>query len=257
MAQVTGIEWADATANFWIGCTKLSPACDHCYAERDWGEGGLRARVTWGPHGDRSKAKAGASTCRKLQREAADFYAEHGRMRRVFVNSLSDFGDNHRSILPEWRSEFWQIVRECPDLIFLILTKRPQNIPGYLPSDWMWGYPNVWIGTTAENQTEYDRRKMHLEAIPAALRFLSMEPLLSEVQMGDLSKIGWVIAGGESGQGYREAPDNAARMIRDQCATAGVPFLWKQHSGPNTRAIKAKGREIDGVVHDGYPSKGI
>ncbi|ALG60878.1 MULTISPECIES: DUF5131 family protein [Citromicrobium] len=257
MAETTGIEWADATANFWIGCTKLSPACDHCYAEADWDH--RKHRVKWGPHGDRSFVKAGEQVVRTMQRKAAAFMAEHGRKPRIFVNSLSDFADNHRSILPEWREKVWQLARECPDVILLILTKRLQNLPDYLPADWGTGYPNVWIGTTAENQTEADRRVPLLLATPAAVRFLSCEPLLGPVDLSewmvcpnardglsmdpstgayeccsrcDWTGIGfcpdWVIVGGESGPKARPMHPDWARSLRDQCEAAGVPFLFKQ-----------------------------
>lgn len=233
MAENTKIEWADATANFWIGCTKVSPACDRCYAERDWDH--RKHRVEWGPHGDRSYAKSGSVTVRKVQRHAAAFIAKHCRKPRIFVNSLSDFADNHRSIDPEWRNEVWELARKCPDVILMILTKRPQNLPNYLPEDWTDGpdfcYPNVWIGTTAENAEEYQRRWPHVALTPAALRFVSAEPLLGD--LGDLN-LGWpgaprwLITGGESGPGARPMHPDWARSLRDQCAAAGVPFHFKQ-----------------------------
>jgi protein gp37 len=251
MSAKTKIEWADATANFWIGCTKVSPACDNCYAERDWDH--RYSRVQWGPHGDRSPVKAGVQVVRKVQRGAADFIAKHGRKPRIFVNSLSDFADNHRSIDPAWRTKVWQLARECPDVILMILTKRPQNLAGYLPEDWGQGYPNVWLGTTVENQTEVDRDIPKLLATPAAVRFLSCEPLLGPVDLtrcagpngiqvidclrgasrdpdwSDCSaRIDWVIAGGESGPGARPMHPDWARSLRDQCAAAGVLFHFKQ-----------------------------
>ncbi|MEL7784087.1 phage Gp37/Gp68 family protein [Citromicrobium bathyomarinum] len=290
MADRTKIEWADATANFWIGCTKLSPACDHCYAEADWDH--RKHRVQWGPHGDRSFVKAGEQVVRKMQRNAAAFIAEHGRKPRIFVNSLSDFADNHRSILPEWRETVWQLARECPDVILMILTKRPQNLPDYLPGDWGAGYPNVWIGTTAENQTEADRRVPLLLSTPAAVRFLSCEPLLGPVMLDRLPtkdgwrdvlsgdyhtgpavicgepddpKINWVIAGGESGPNARPMLPDWARGLRDQCEAAGVPFHFKQwgnhrptsdceHGEYMIPAKKAEaGRLLDGRPHDEFP----
>lgn len=284
MAETTNIEWADATANFWIGCTKLSAACDHCYAEADWDH--RKHRVQWGPHGDRSPVKAGAIVVRKKQREAAAFIAEHGRKPRIFVNSLSDFGDNHKSILPEWREAVWQLARECPDVILMILTKRPQNLPRYLPADWGDGYPNVWLGTTLEAAAE-ERRADALRKVPAVLRFLSCEPLLGPINP-DLSGIGWVICGGESGPGARPMHPEWARALRDQCAADGVPFHFKQwgeyhpadqrkdaeqlaamgNMGTALRSgaahsfedqwtwkigKKRAGRLLDGVVHDGEP----
>lgn len=224
MAETTNIEWADATANFWIGCTKLSAACDGCYAEADWDH--RYGRVQWGPHGDRSPVKAGAVVVRKVQRNDAAFIAEHGRKPRIFVNSLSDFADNHKSIQQEWREAVWQLARECPDVILLILTKRPQNLPRYLPADWGDGYPNIWLGTTVEHETEH-RRADALRAVPAALRFLSCEPLLGPIAP-DLTSIGWVICGGESGKHARPMHPDWARSLRDQCAAAEVPFFFKQ-----------------------------
>ena len=254
MSDNTKIEWADATANFWIGCTKVSPACDNCYAERGWDH--RKHRVTWGPHGDRSHVKAGPLVCRKVQRGAAAFIAEHGRKPRIFVNSLSDFADNHKSILPEWREAVWLAARECPDVIFMVLTKRPQNLVRYLPADWGIGYPNVWIGTTVENQIEADRRIPDLLATPAAVRFLSCEPQLGPVDLNgwlcedwermasiytdgegvrrsDISGnacpgIDWVICGGESGANARPMHPDWARSLRDQCAGVGVAFHFKQ-----------------------------
>lgn len=255
MADNTKIEWADATANFWIGCTKVSAACDHCYAERDWDH--RKHRVTWGPHGDRSPAKAGADVCRKVRKGAAAFIAEHGRKPRIFVNSLSDFADNHKSILPEWREAVWLEARRSPDVIFMILTKRPQNLPGYLPADWGGGYPNVWIGTTVENQEEAYRRIPDLLATPAAKHFLSCEPLLTELclrrwiwgwhptDMAEadrddqaLGGIDWIIVGGESGLGARPMHPDWAQSLVDQCRAAGVAVFVKQLSSGGPKAIK-------------------
>jgi protein gp37 len=166
---------------------------------------------------------------------------------------LADVGDNHASILPEWRDDLWALIRATPNLDWLLLTKRPQNLVKYLPADWGGGYPNVWIGCTAENQAEYDRRKPALLAIPAVVRFLSMEPLLGPVDMGDMTGLHWIITGGENGPKYRHAEPDWFRGLRDQCAMSGVPFLFKQWEGPNQKAIKALGRTLDGVEYNGYP----
>lgn len=255
MADNTKIEWADATANFWIGCTKLSPACDHCYAERDWD---LRKhRVTWGPHGDRSPVKAGAQVMRRMQTRAAAFREEHGRPPRVFINSLSDFADNHGSINPAWREAVWQAARECPDVILMILTKRPQNLPGYLPADWGSGYSNVWIGTTVENQVEADRRRGHLRAIPAVVHFVSYEPALGPVDWAGWDFINWLIAGGESGPKARPSHPDWYRAALGFARANGIAFHFKQWGEwypafVNDYAIDATGvretRKIDGAV---------
>lgn len=289
MGENSGIEWTTHTFNPWVGCTKVSPACDHCYAEA-WDKrfGGTR----WGPHAPRKRTKTWGNPVR-WNRKAA----ESGDRPRVFCASLADVFDNHKSILPEWRRDLWRLIRETPSLDWLLLTKRPQNIARLLPGDWGDGYPNVWLGTTAENQTEADRRIPHLLAAPARVRFLSMEPLLGPVDLRAIHcdeaavhpappgppgpsrlawrinvltgrrthvsglpegsrhpRLDWVIAGGESGPKFRHADPAWFRSLRDQCAAAGVPFLFKQWEGRSQREIKALGRVLDGVVHDGYPA---
>lgn len=291
MAENSGIEWTTHTFNPWIGCTKISPACDNCYAEA-WDARGLQGGASrWGPHAARTRTKTWGNPV-KWNREA-----EGAKERpRVFCASLADVGDNHPSILPEWRDDLWALIRATPNLDWLLLTKRPQNLAKYLPADWGDGYANVWLGTTVENQTEANRRIPHLLAIPAAIRFLSCEPLLGPVDLsvawhgesaldsecwGDCawcdggfpalhncqkgkqsefvwnkgrSGLDWVITGGENARGFRPADPDWFRELRDQCADAGVPFLFKQWEGPSQKAIKALGRQLDGVVHDGYPA---
>ena len=245
MAENSGIEWTDHTFNPWIGCTKVSAACDHCYAEA-WDNRFKGER--WGPHAARTRTKTWGNPI-KWQKQAK----AEGRRYRVFCASLADVFDNHKSILPAWRRELWALIKQCPDLDFLMLTKRPQNIKRYLPDDWGDGYDNVWLGATVESQKEADRLDA-LTAVPAKVRFLSMEPLLGGVDLSNhIDRLHWIITGGESGIKYRHADPDWFRLLRDQCAAAGVPFLFKQWEGRNQKVIKAKGRELDGVVHDGYP----
>jgi protein gp37 len=223
MAAVTGISWAHSTLNYWIGCSKVSAACDHCYAERDWDH--RKHRVQWGPRGDRSPTKTWEAPY-KWQREASAFFQAHGERRRVFVNSLSDWGDNHRSIGQDWRDAGHRAWRDCPDLDFLILTKRPGNLlkPGFLPADWSAErYPNVWIGTTVENQEAADMRLQVLERIEARVRFASIEPLLEDIQILQyLAWLDWVLVGGESGPHARHFDDDWARHILRDCRRADV-----------------------------------
>jgi protein gp37 len=268
MADKTGISWAHSTLNYWIGCTKVSAACAGCYAERDWDK--RFHRVMWGPHGARTPTKTWRQAY-KWQREAAAFFAKHGKKRRVFVNSLSDFADNHPTIKQEWRDAAHKAWKECPDVIFMILTKRPQNLlkPGFLPADWSAeNYPNVWIGTTTENQEEADRRIPHLLKIDAEIRFLSCGPLLGALDLSSLifvekecpnwemegsqppmdpetgtlecckhcdytgfvseAAVHLVIVEGESGPDARPMHPDWVRSIRDQCDAAGVAFHFKQ-----------------------------
>ncbi len=265
MAETTGIEWADKTANFWIGCTKVSPGCDLCYAERDWGKGGIRARVTWGPHGERSPVKQGPSDIRKWNKLAerhGGVDPELGRRARVFINSLSDIFDNHRSISDDLRASGFALMEESRFLIFMLVTKRPQNIVKMVPAHWLdpGGWPeNVWVYVSTENQEEADRRIPILLAVPGIrVRGVSAGPLLgplfllegprpapNEPHSAPLTgwrgcdaqgeplpigpKINHVLCEGESGKGARDNDFAAnARSLRDQCAAAGVPFFMKQ-----------------------------
>lgn len=289
MAENSTIEWTTHTFNPWIGCTNVSAACDHCYAEA-WAE--RFGQVEWGPHGARKRTSA-ANWRKPLKwNRQAEGAAERPR---VFCASLADVFDNHKSILPDWRADLWQLIRDTPNLDWLLLTKRPQNIQRYLPDDWAGGWPNVWLGTTVENQTEAERRIPHLLKTGARVKFLSCEPLQGPIDLeiawhgesaldpecwGDCgwckkdypalhncawgrqtnaewlkgrSGLDWIITGGESGPHYRPADPDWFRSLRDQCADAGVPFLFKQWEGKSQAAIKKLGRELDGVVHDGYP----
>ncbi|MBA4282019.1 phage Gp37/Gp68 family protein [Ralstonia sp.] len=252
MAENSGIEWTHHTFNPWIGCTKISAACDHCYAEA-WDARGLQGLPTrWGPHADRTRTSAGNWSKPRTWNSKAK---AAGVRYRVFCASLADVFDNHRSILPEWRADLWRLIDATPHLDWLLLTKRPQNIAKMLPADWGRGRPNVWLGTSTEDRSEMLRRGEALAAVPAVVRFWSAEPLV-----GDLGVIppaimpDWIITGGENGQHFRPVNPDWFRGLRDQCSAAGVPFLFKQWEGRRQKEIKAKGRELDGVVWDGYPT---
>lgn len=224
MAENSAIEWTTHTFNPWWGCQAVSPGCDHCYAEAlDKRFGGAH----FGPGAERRRTKSWSGP-RKWNRIAA----ETGTRPRVFCASMSDVFDN--AVPVEWRNDLWRLIDETPNLDWLLLTKRPQNIAKMLPGEHIglipWGvggWPNVWLGTTVENQAEAERRIDVLAAVPTLTRFLSMEPLLGPV-VPDLTHIHWVIVGGESGPGARPMHPDWARMLRDQCAAAGVPFLFKQ-----------------------------
>jgi protein gp37 len=228
MAVTTEISWTDSTWNPWIGCTKVSSACDNCYAEslsnrHKW--------TTWGPRGDRHLTKTWGEPL-KWQRKAAEFQIAHGHRQRVFCASLADVFDNHKSILPEWRIELFDLVRRTPDLDWQFLTKRPQNIAKMIPPSWDDHFPsNVWIGTTTENQEEFDRRWPHIARLPAAVRFISYEPALGPLELPKERGPSWVICGGESGPGARPMSIQWAREARDQCAAAGIAYFFKQWGG--------------------------
>ena len=250
MAENSGISWTDHTFNSWIGCTKVSPACDNCYAET-WDNrfGGVR----WGPKADRTRTKIkNWNTVRKWQRAAAD----KGQRQIVFCASLADVFDNHKSIQEDWRADLWTLIRDTPDLVWMLLTKRPQNIRRYLPEDWGDGYENVALGVSVENQAEHDRRAPVLASVAAKVRFFSMEPLLEPVKL-DRSLLGtsvrYVIAGGESGRGARPLQADAVRDIRDACSRHGALFHFKQwgefdETGTRT-GVDAAGNVLDGRLH--------
>lgn len=263
MAETTGIEWTDSTFNPWWGCTKISPACDHCYAaDLDKRTGGNH----WGNVPRRRTSEKNWNEPRRWQKRAAEFMAERGHKRRVFCASMADVFDNQ--VPSEWRDDLWQLIRECPDLNWLLLTKRPQNIAKMLPSFWDEVKGHVWLGTTVENQARADYNIKHLTQHDSAVRFLSIEPMVGPIDLtmpnalDGMVNLGlgidWVIAGGESGPNARVADPAWFRSLRDQCAVADVPFFFKQWGNwdENMQRVsnkKLSGRKLDGRTHDGYP----
>lgn len=229
MAETTGISWTDATFNPWIGCAKVSPGCDHCYAEVSTPSRTMK--IVWGPQEARRRTSPGNWNLPLRWNAAhAEFFAQHERRRRVFCASLADVFDNRAD--PKWRADLWALVRATPHLDWLLLTKRIGNVGSMLPADWGDGYPNVWLGASMVNQDEFERDKPKLAAVPARTRFISYEPMLGQIDAkGDLRGIHWVIAGGESGPHARIAPDGAAESMHEQCDAAGVPYFFKQHGG--------------------------
>lgn len=306
MAENTKIEWAHHTFNPWEGCTKVGPGCDHCYAETrnnrfgggNWGHGAPRRRTS----------PSNWHNPLRWNRQAA----EQGIRYRVFCASLADVFDNEAPI--EWRRDLFDLIASTPHLDWLLLTKRIGNVmpmvsevadhPRSASHDgdlmahhWRNGTPpaNVWLGATVVNQQEADRDIPRLLGAPAALRWLSMEPLLGPVALCkhvhdngigrvSMNGIDWVIVGGESGPGARPMHPDWARSLRDQCAAAGVPFLFKQwgewaagEAPPwpenadyaiacgkghyfddmqwmDRMGKKRAGRLLDGEQHDGFPS---
>jgi protein gp37 len=219
------IPWTHHTQNWWIGCTKVSPGCDICYAE--FQQDHRYHRVEWGDHPRHRTAPSNWKKPFTWNRAAK----AAGVRQRVFTNSLSDFFDNQ--VDPAMRMEAWDIMRQCDWLIWLILTKRPQNIRKMLPPDWCDGWPNVWLGTTTENLEEARRRIPVLLRIPAVIHYISGEPMLERLDLRPwLGKgmIAWVICGGESGGARREMDPAWAYDLCDQCADSGTAFFMKQMS---------------------------
>jgi protein gp37 len=238
MAEISAISWTDATFNPWIGCTKISPACDRCYAARDnerrgwvsgWGSGVPRRRTkTWGDP-------------LKWNRKAA----QTGYRPRVFCTSLADVFDNE--VEQAWRDDLWQLLRETPNLRWILLTKRIGNAAKMLPADWP--FQNAGLMSTLENQAVWDRDYPKLATLPAVWHGVSAEPLLSRIDIGD-SRPDWIITGGESGPGFRPLDMDAVRSLRDQCARNGVTFHHKQNGGITG---KVSGCLVDGVEHKHFP----
>lgn len=178
MSENTKIEWADHTFNPWIGCTKVGPGCDNCYAKADFED--RRHRVVWGAGQARSRTKTWGDPVRWNNQHEA-FFAQHGRRQRVFCASLADVFDN--AVPDDWRDDLLKLIRATPNLDWLLLTKRIGNAREYLAKWPSMPWPNVWIGATIVNQEEADRDIPKLLAVPAAKRFLSMEPLLGPVDI--------------------------------------------------------------------------
>jgi protein gp37 len=222
MAENTKIAWAHHSHNEWAGCTKVSPACDHCYAEA--GADKRLHYVKWGgPR--RLTTLANRRKPLKWQREAETA----GVRLRVFANSWSDVFDNQ--VPSKWRDGLWETILQTPNIDWMLLTKRPQNIPKMLPSGWP--RANVWLGTTAEDQVEWDRRVPELLHTEAVVHFVSVEPMLGPVSVKH--SVDWVICGGESGAGFRVMDPEWARALCAQCSALGVSFFMKQVSAFNPK----------------------
>lgn len=179
MGRETGIAWCDHTASFWMGCQRVSPGCEHCYAEALVTK---RMRLpVWGPPST-TERKRTLSAWRDVP--AWDRAAKRdGVRRRLFVSSLADIFEEHPQVAP-WRADALALLERCTSLDVLLLTKRPQNIRAMVPSAWLDAWPaHVWIGTTVEDQKRAEERIPELLRVPALVRFLSCEPLLEEVDL--------------------------------------------------------------------------
>lgn len=217
MGDKTGISWTHHSWNPWQGCQKVSPGCDHCYMFRD------KLRYGQDPEDIHRSAPATFNRPLRWEREAA----ATGVHRLVFTASWSDVFAKKADA---WRGDMWSIVRRTPHLIYQMLTKLPTRIEQCLPDDWgPNGYPNVWLGVSAENAEWWARRVPVLRSIPARVRFVSYEPALEEIVAPDLGWISWVITGGESG-GSEARPFHVewARTMGRACRAAGVSHFVKQ-----------------------------
>jgi protein gp37 len=254
----TGIEWTDASWNPTTGCTEVSSGCDHCYA-RTLAMGKLRDAYSRRLPVVLSNANVNDPFAVRLWPERLDQPARWREPRRIFVNSMSDLF--HVDVPDEFVRQVFEAMLTVDRHVYQVLTKRPGRMARFVRRNRdLFGVrvpAHIWVGTSVENQ-ETAFRVGQLRDVPAAVRFLSCEPLLGPLDLqADLwgpyvrrEEIHWVIVGGESGAGARKMDPEWARSLRDQCLRAGVPFLFKQWGG---HTPKAGGRELDGRTWDEFP----
>lgn len=264
--QNSKIEWTDHTFNPWWGCQCVSPGCEHCYAET------LAHRYNfkvWGPVKTTDRRMMSENYWR--QPIKWDMLAAVSGRKRVFCASMADVFEDHPQLY-DARMRLFNLIDQTPNLDWLLLTKRPENIMGML-DDWAIDFPpNIWLGTSCEDQKRADERIPHLLRTPARIKFLSCEPLLGSLDIREYLScqqylhgqvipctcqlVNWVIAGGESGAGARAPNTKWFRDLRDQCEDAGVAFHFKQH-GEYRDGVRlgkhAAGRVLDGRTWDELP----
>lgn len=235
MAQNSKIEWTHHTLNLWHGCTKVHEGCDNCYAEalaKRWGND------IWGNDKPRKEISSAFRELDKMQQAAK----QAGEIHRVFVGSMMDIFEKPMPLVnskgePNTNADtgnlrfhlFYRIDRgDYPNLMFLLLTKRPSNINKYIFESWKETPPqNVMFGTSPVNQQTFETLVRHLQEVNGK-RFLSIEPQLDKIVLGNLKGIDWIIQGGESGHHKRPFNLEWARSMRDECAALGVPYFFKQ-----------------------------
>lgn len=234
MAGPSAIEWTEATWNPVTGCSKVSPGCAHCYAET--------FAERWRGIPDHPYEQGFDL---KLWPKRLDVPLGWRRPRMIFVNSMSDLF--HETIPDEYIARVFDVMRRADWHTFQVLTKRQDRLAELAP-DLPWP-PNVWMGVTIENR-RFVRRADRLRDVPAAVRFISAEPLLGPLDGLDLADIDWLIAGGESGPRHRRIDPEWVRALRDRCGDEGVAFFFKQWGG---RTPKTGGRLLDDRTWDELP----
>ncbi len=230
---MTAIEWTDETWNPVTGCDRVSPGCDHCYALTLAKRLKAMGQAKYQADGDPRTSGPGFGLT--VHPDVLDQPLRWRRPRRVFVNSMSDLF--HPDVPDEFIGRVWDVMARTPQHTYQVLTKRSQRIARALGPAGCGFYaaegpvpcpqPNVWLGTSIETD-RYTFRADHLRNTPAAVRFLSLEPLLGPLPSLDLTGIDWVIVGGESGPGARPMHPDWVRDIRDRCQAAGVAYFFKQ-----------------------------
>jgi protein gp37 len=244
-STTTSIEWTDATWNPMTGCTKISAGCDHCYAYT------LSQTKTREVYLKQLPVKDTAEN--RIDPFAPRFWPDRLRQplawrapKRIFVNSMSDVFHANFSI--DQILQVFQVMNQASHHQFQLLTKRPDRA-ARLATQLPWS-PNVWIGTSIEDMRVAKRADALRRIQQASVRFISAEPLLGSLDALDLTRIDWVIGGGESGNGFRRVDPEWARGLRDNCIRSSVAFFWKQWGG---RTPKSGGRMLDNTEWSEYP----
>lgn len=243
MADRSGIEWTQATWNPTTGCDRVSPGCANCYAQSLSRRLKAMGQPKYQRDGDPLTSGPGFGLT--IHEDTLEIPRGWRTPRDVFVNSMSDLF--HDGVPVAFIRRVFDVMGSTPQHNFQVLTKRSRRlarIAGEL--DWP---ENLWMGVSIESDN-YAFRADQLREVPASVRFLSCEPLLGPVPSLDLAGIDWVIAGGESGPGYRPVSLPWLVELRDLCARADVPFFFKQWGGATP---KAGGRELEGSTHDAMP----
>jgi protein gp37 len=256
LSDKSAIEWTEATWNPVTGCDRVSEGCDHCYAQTLAKRLKAMGSRRYQRDGDPRTSGPGFGITLHLDQLALPL--RWRAPRTVFVNSMSDLF--HDEVPSNFIANVFRTMRATPHHTYQVLTKRPGRMSSLL-TRWqasseladLVGLANVWLGTSVENQRWAGVRLPKLIETPAAVRFLSCEPLLGPIDLGlSLPHIDWVIVGGESGPSRRPMDPEWARSLRDQCEAAGVPYFFKQWGG---RTPKAGGRELDGRTWDEMPNR--
>lgn len=241
MAANTGISWTNRTFNIVWGCEKVSPACKNCYAET------LALRWKYDVWGSTKPRRVFPfkhwNEPLKWERKAVELGAQH----LVFCSSMCDLFEDHPTVISEL-SKLWPLIKATPHLTWQLLTKRPERILKFLPLDWGAGYPNVWIGTTIENN-DYVWRADEIRKVPTVCRFVSYEPACGPIDKLDMTDLHWLIFGGESGPDFRKHDPQWARDVKARCAENGLAFFYKQGSSLKS----GEDPTLDGVEYKAFP----
>lgn len=243
MAQRSGIEWTETTWNPVTGCDRVSTGCDNCYALSMARR--LKAMGVEKYQLDGNPVTSGPGFGVAMHPDTLQHPKAWASSRMVFVNSMSDLF--HAHVTPEFISDVFAVMRATPQHTYQVLTKRAMRAKRLSANlDWP---ENLWLGVSVENMA-VSHRVRDLIQTGAKVKFLSCEPLLGDLSSLDLSGIDWVIAGGESGHGYRPVEISWVRNLRDRCVREGIPFFFKQWGG---RTSKVGGRDLDGEVWSQMP----